>query len=52
MSKARMFDALGKTVLLSIAWSLLNLTFLDVVFIMFSVDILTLLIANWIWKDQ
>lgn len=52
MTKARIFDALGKTVLLSIAWSVLNLTFLDVVFIMFSVDILTLLIAGWLWKDQ
>ena len=51
MTKARMFDALGKTVLLSIAWSLLNLTFLDVVFIMFSVDIMTLLIAKQIWGD-
>ena len=52
MSKARMFDALGKTVLLSIAWAVLNLTFLDIVFIMFSVDILTLLIAGWLWNDQ
>jgi hypothetical protein len=51
MNKARIFDALGKTVLLSIAWSLLNLTFLDVVFIMFSVDIMTLLIAKQIWGD-
>jgi len=52
MTKARLFDALGKTVLLSIAWSVLNLTLLDMIFIMFSTDIMTLVIAGWLWKDQ
>ena len=51
MTKAVLLTALGKTVLLSIAWTALNLTFLDAVFIMFSVDIMTALIARQIWGD-
>lgn len=52
MTRDLFFTALGKTLLLSAAWALFNLTLLDVVFIMFSVDIMTTLIAGWLWKDQ
>jgi len=51
MSKALLLTAFGKTALISTAWVLFNLTLLDVIFIMFSVDIITMIIAQWIWKE-
>jgi hypothetical protein len=52
MNKALFFTALGKTALVSSAWAIFNLTLLDVIFIMFSVDIITMIIAQWLWKDK
>ena len=51
MSKALFFTAVGKTLLITAAWIVFNLTLLDIMFIMFSVDLMTALIASWIWKD-
>ena len=52
MNKALFFTALGKTALVSSAWAIFNLTLLDVIFIMVSVDILTSLIAQSLWGDK
>lgn len=46
-----MLTALIKTALITTAGVLLSLSILDMVFILFSVDIITLLVANWLWKD-
>jgi hypothetical protein len=48
---ATMLTALIKTALITTAGVLLSLSILDMVFILFSVDIITLLVANWLWKD-
>jgi hypothetical protein len=51
VTKALLITAAGKTLLLSAAWVLLGLSFIDIVFVMFSVDVLTALIAGWLWGE-
>lgn len=52
MSNAMILSVLGKSLFLVTAWIMLELTFFDMIFIMFSVDVISLLIVNYLWRDD
>jgi len=44
----RLWEALGKTVLITVASAFLHLTFLDAIFILMSTDVIQLIIGQYL----
>ena len=46
--RTRLWEALGKTVLITAAITLLHLTFLDAIFILLSTDVIQLIVGQYL----